>query len=66
MVSPLAGVFAPAADDTGPVEIEVGQVVGAVNGTPVRSPFRGTLQRFLAHAGERVTASQPLVWLHTA
>lgn len=67
VVSPAAGIFSPNPDRSGDdAPIDVGAVVGAVNGEPVRSPFRGILKRFLAHDGERVTASQPLVWLHTA
>ena len=67
VVSPAAGIFTPSADREGEdARIDVGAVVGAVNGEPVRSPFGGILKRFLAHDGERVTASQPLVWLHSA
>lgn len=69
VVSPGAGVFSPAdgSDAPTPAEgatIEVGGIVGAVGGVTVRSPFRGVLKRYLAHAGERVTASQPLAWVH--
>jgi [acyl-carrier-protein] S-malonyltransferase len=67
VISPAAGVFEPAPG--GPASgdrIEVGTALGAVAGQDVLAPFAGTLEGWLAHAGERVQAGQPIVWLHTA
>lgn len=66
VVSPAAGVFTPAADVAEGHHIEQGRVVGHVAGEAVRSPFRGTVKGLLAVAGERLTRSQPVAWLHTA
>jgi [acyl-carrier-protein] S-malonyltransferase len=67
VVSPLTGVFEPPPD--GPVSagtaIEVGQLLGTVATTEVRSPFAGSLQGVLAMPGERVTDGQPLAWLRS-
>ncbi|MCU1344719.1 MAG: fabD [Acidimicrobiia bacterium] len=65
VVSPAAGVFTPQADIEPGSELIVGQVVGQVGSHEVRSPFAGTVQAYIAVAGERVTASQPIVWLRT-
>jgi [acyl-carrier-protein] S-malonyltransferase len=63
VVSPAAGVFAPAPDvDTG-TEVVPGSVLGTVGDHEVRSPFAGTLMGMLAVVGERVTTSQPIAWL---
>lgn len=64
VVSPAAGVFAPAgiADGT---RIEVGDVLGTVAGQEVRSPFTGVLQSYIAVEGERITMRQPVAWLRT-
>ena len=65
VVSPMTGVYAKPAD--GPLsegeEIEVGQLLGMVGSTEVRSPFAGKLQGLLAVDGERVTDGQPVAWL---
>jgi len=65
VVSPMTGVYAKPAD--GPLsegqEIEVGQLLGMVGSSEVRSPFAGTLQGLLAVDGERVTDGQPVAWL---
>jgi [acyl-carrier-protein] S-malonyltransferase len=66
VVSPAAGVFTPAEDVAEGHHIEPGRVVGHVAGEAVRSPFRGTVKGLLAVAGERLTRSQPVAWLHTA
>ena len=66
VVSPVAGVFVPAADVAEGHHIERGRVVGHVAGHEVRSPFRGTVKGLLAVAGERLTRSQPVAWLRTA
>ena len=66
IVSPAAGIFTA----TTPLEpggtVEVGQVVGEVGGTEVRSPFAGRLEAFLAAEGERVMVREPIAWLRTA
>jgi [acyl-carrier-protein] S-malonyltransferase len=66
VVSPGAGVFAPVAGIDKGMRIDVGTVVGHVNGAEVRSPFAGVLQAYIAVEGERVTARQPIAWLRTA
>jgi [acyl-carrier-protein] S-malonyltransferase len=69
VVSPAAGLFKPAGrweqmpDDAG---IEVGELIGTVGGVEVRSAFAGTVMGILAIAGERITPSQPVVWLRAS
>ena len=67
IVSPAAGVFAPApASDTTTAEgeaIAVGGLIGTVAGEDVRSPFAGWLMGMMALPGERVTIGQPIAWL---
>jgi [acyl-carrier-protein] S-malonyltransferase len=65
VVSPAAGVFTPAGELDKGRHIEVGMVLGHVNGTEVRSSFTGVLQAYIAVEGERVTARQPIAWLRT-
>jgi len=79
VVSPAAGVFtpdpglaapgpgglAPATPGTN-VEVVVGGLLGHVGAQEVRTPFAGQVVGFLAHAGERVMAGQPLAWLRVA
>ncbi|MEY2416247.1 MAG: [acyl-carrier-protein] S-malonyltransferase, partial [Ilumatobacteraceae bacterium] len=43
----------------------VGDVLGQVGDTEVRSPFAGVLQNYIAVDGERVTMRQPIAWLRT-
>jgi biotin carboxyl carrier protein len=43
--------------------VEIGELVGLVSGTEVRSPFAGELMGVLAHPGERVQPGQPIAWL---
>ena len=69
VISPCAGVFEPIASavtvscgGTGPA-LEVGTVVGSVNGHEVRSPFAGRFMAMLALPGERVRPGQPVAWL---
>ncbi|MHB8262965.1 MAG: ACP S-malonyltransferase [Acidimicrobiales bacterium] len=45
------------------VGIQVGEDLGTVSGTPVRTPFEGRLIGFLAHPGERVVSGQPVAWM---
>lgn len=64
VVSPAAGVFAPSGLVDG-TRIEVGDVLGTVQGQEVRSPFTGILQSYIAVEGERITTRQPVAWLRT-
>jgi [acyl-carrier-protein] S-malonyltransferase len=76
VISPTTGVFDPtggiaAATEPGRREatepaVEVGTLLGTVSGSEVRSPFAGHLMGMLAHAGERVTAGQPIAWLRAS
>lgn len=66
VVSPAAGLFTPTAGLAEGSLVEVGTVLGTVNGVEVRSPFAGLLQSYLAVAGERITNRQPVAWLRTA
>jgi [acyl-carrier-protein] S-malonyltransferase len=43
--------------------VEVGDLVGRIGVTEVRTPFAGEVIRWLAVDGERVQEGQPLVWL---
>jgi [acyl-carrier-protein] S-malonyltransferase len=43
--------------------VEIGDLLGLVSGTEVRSPFAGELMGLLAHPGERVQTGQPIAWL---
>jgi [acyl-carrier-protein] S-malonyltransferase len=65
VVSPAAGVFAPAPDISPGQVIEVGTVVGHVGSEEVRSPFTGVVQAYIAVDGERVQSRQPIAWLRT-
>jgi [acyl-carrier-protein] S-malonyltransferase len=65
VVSPAAGVFHPGDVEPG-ASLAVGDVVGTVGQTDVRTPFAGRVQGMLAFAGERVMTSQPILWLRTA
>ena len=48
------------------VALEVGDLVGTIGATEVRSLFAGTVMGFIAVDGERVMASQPIAWLRTS
>ena len=74
VVSPTVGLFEPAegleeflpggAGRSGtPLMIEVGDLLGLVGDTEVRSAFAGTLEGVLVLAGERVSRGQPVAWL---
>ena len=56
------GATAPAMGG-GSSEVGVGALLGYVGEGEVRTPFAGSVVGFLAHAGERVVAGQPLAWL---
>jgi len=66
---PAAGA-APPADRRPPawgtataVQVQIGDLIGTVSGTEVRSPFAGELMGVLSHPGERVQPGQPIAWL---
>jgi [acyl-carrier-protein] S-malonyltransferase len=65
VVSPAAGIFHPVGGLEGGTVISVGEVLGHVAEHEVRSPFAGVLQSYIALAGERVTARQPIAWLRS-
>lgn len=65
VVSPAAGVFTPTPDIEEGTMVDVGAVLGTVNGVEVRSPFAGLVQSYLAVSGERITIRQPVAWLRT-
>ncbi len=66
VVSASAGVFRPDPAMSAGARLEVGQVVGIVGEVEVRSPFSGQVMGLVAVEGERVSPSQPLIWLRTA
>jgi [acyl-carrier-protein] S-malonyltransferase len=66
VVSPAAGIFTPEAGFAEGSSVEVGDVLGHIGDVEVRSLFAGTVGGFNALDGERVLASQPIVWLRTA
>jgi [acyl-carrier-protein] S-malonyltransferase len=62
------GTLAP---DTGETQgdparypVSVGDLLGTVGTSEVRTPFAGQLVAFIAHPGERVAKGQPVAWLH--
>lgn len=65
VVSPAAGVFSPIGSIAAGDMIDVGQVLGNVGTSEVRSPFAGILQSYIAVEGERLTSRQPVAWLRT-
>ncbi|MBO0731201.1 MAG: hypothetical protein J2P57_18235, partial [Acidimicrobiaceae bacterium] len=65
VISPAAGVFAPAEGLQEAAAVEVGALLGMVADEEVRSPFAGRLMGVLAHPGERVQTGQPIAWLHS-
>ena len=65
VVSPCAGVFVPDTLHPAGTPINVGDLLGRVGDTEVRSPFAGILQSYIAVDGERVTHRQPIAWLRT-
>jgi [acyl-carrier-protein] S-malonyltransferase len=66
VVAPAAGVFTPETGFGEGSAVEVGDVLGHIGDVEVRSLFAGTVGGFNALDGERVLASQPIVWLRTA
>ncbi|MEP7047611.1 MAG: ACP S-malonyltransferase [Ilumatobacteraceae bacterium] len=65
VVSPAAGLFTPINGRADGSHLTVGDVLGHVGDTEVRSPFAGVLQSYIAVDGERVTMRQPIAWLRT-
>ncbi len=65
VVSPAAGLFVPIEGLADGSHLRVGDVLGQVGDTEVRSPFAGVLQSYIAVDGERVTMRQPIAWLRT-
>ena len=78
VVSPSSGIFSPEASLQAPgtgllpgtgddseqsSAVEVGDLVGRVGVSEVRTPFAGQVIRWLAADGERVQEGQPLAWL---
>jgi len=69
--APSSALDATSAGSSGPglspategTPVEIGDLLGNVSGTEVRSPFAGELMGVLAHPGERVQAGQPVAWL---
>jgi [acyl-carrier-protein] S-malonyltransferase len=58
----LPGTDGGPADDRNS-RVEVGDLIGRVGVTDVRTPFAGDVVRWLAVDAERVQEGQPLVWL---
>ncbi len=64
--SSQTGAAGPGPAPAGPAPgqmVDIGDLIGNVSGTEVRSPFAGELMGVLAHPGERVQAGQPIAWL---
>jgi [acyl-carrier-protein] S-malonyltransferase len=65
VVSPCVGVFSADTLHPAGTRINVGDLLGRVGDTEVRSAFEGILQSYIAVDGERVTHRQPIAWLRT-
>ncbi len=73
VLSPSAGLFEPAdglealtpgrGGVRASVTIAVGDMVGLVGTTEIRSAFAGSVEGILVLPGERVTSGQPVAWL---
>jgi [acyl-carrier-protein] S-malonyltransferase len=78
VVSPAGGIFTPEealrapgagllpgtnSGEGGNSIVAVGDLIGRVGVTEVRTPFGGQVVGWLAAAGERVQEGQPLIWL---
>jgi [acyl-carrier-protein] S-malonyltransferase len=64
-LTPLAAMSQPAAERGPTKPVQIGDLLGLVSGTEVRSPFAGELMGVLAHPGERVQPGQPIAWLRS-
>lgn len=58
-----SGVFHVAREALRGTRIEVGDVVGTVDGAPIRSGFAGTLMGVMVLDGHRVALRQAVAWL---
>ena len=65
VVSPGAGIFTPELGLPVGSIIGTGALLGRVADTDVRSAFAGQIMGYLAVAGERVQAAQPIAWLRS-
>jgi [acyl-carrier-protein] S-malonyltransferase len=73
---PVAGLAAPGPGSLAPdgtdipggdgAPVAVGDLLGTVGATEVRTPFAGMVVGFLAHPGERVAAGEPVAWLRVS
>ncbi|MFW2380422.1 MAG: ACP S-malonyltransferase [Acidimicrobiales bacterium] len=63
VVSPGSGIFTPLDTTMSGRLVGVGDVIGHVGTTEVRTAFAGELHGILAMTGERVASSQPIAWL---
>ena len=66
VVSPAAGIFTPDPQWEVGARVDVGDLLGHIGDTEVRSLFAGVVGGFNALDGERVLAHQPIAWLRTA
>jgi biotin carboxyl carrier protein len=69
IIAPTAGTFRPSEFEEGH-EVELGSIVGYVDGpgssTEVVSPFKGRVQGYLAHEGERLRTGEHIAWLRVS
>ncbi|MGI9609199.1 MAG: hypothetical protein ACR2NL_02790, partial [Acidimicrobiia bacterium] len=63
VVSPGSGIFTPLDTTRSGRLVGVGDLIGHVGATEVRTAFAGELHGILAMTGERVASSQPIAWL---
>ncbi len=66
VVSPGSGVFIPLDTTVAGTDVGVGDIIGHVGTTEVRTAFAGQLHGILAVDGERVASSQPIAWLRVS
>ena len=66
IVSPGSGVFSPLDTTLTGAAVAVGDIIGHVGATEVRTAFAGELHGVLAVNGERVASSQPIAWLRVS
>ena len=65
--APGPGTLSPAGADSGDDHVvAVGDLLGTVGSTDVRTPFAGVVVGLLVHPGERVAAGEPVAWLRVA
>lgn len=75
VLSPFSGLFTPAEglapltpgrSGADAVQIEVGDLVGYVGESEIRSAFAGSVEGVLVLPGERVVSGQPVAWLRAS